>query len=48
MSVVTKNTEVTKAYKAPRLTVYGSVTELTASGSDTKTENGGHPLGFAG
>lgn len=47
MSVVTNNTEVTKAYKAPRLTVYGSVTELTATGSVNKTENGGHPDGLA-
>ena len=31
------------AYSAPKLTIYGNVTTLTASGSGTTSENGTFP-----
>jgi hypothetical protein len=48
INIMAKENEVEKstvAYAAPILTVYGSMTELTASGSSGKNESNGHPDG---
>lgn len=34
------------SYAPPRVTVYGSVKKLTASGTIPGNENGGHPTQF--
>jgi len=48
INIMAKENEVEKstvAYAAPILTVYGSMTELTASGSSGKNENNGQSGG---